>query len=90
MHVLANDTSVPFQNRCKVNVFMEENKKQLIHDIENLLNSYEGGSTTTIDVNMLAFMDEASLKSIIDSLLRQKEKCVESNSEWLEQFKKYD
>ncbi|MEA3373525.1 MAG: hypothetical protein U9Q62_07530 [Campylobacterota bacterium] len=69
---------------------MEKRKQQLIHDIENLLNSYEGGSVTTIDANMLEFMDEASLKSIIDSLLRQKEKTVESNSDWLEQFKKYD
>lgn len=69
---------------------METSKQQLIHDIENLLNSYEGGSVTTIDPAMLAFMDEETLKSIIDSLLRQKEKTVESNMEWLEQFKKYD
>ncbi len=69
---------------------MENRKKQLIHDIENLLNSYEGSSVTTIDANMLEFMDEASLKSIIDSLLTQKEKTVESNMDWLEQFKKYD
>ena len=69
---------------------MENRKKQLIHDIEDLLNSYEGGSVTTINVDMLEFMDEASLESIIDSLLSQKEKTVESNSDWLEQFKKYD
>jgi hypothetical protein len=34
-------------------------------------------------------MDESALKGIIDSLLRQKEKTVESNLDWLEQFKKY-
>ena len=69
---------------------MESRKEQLIHDIENLLNSYEGGSETHINPDLLAFMDEETLKSVIDSLLRQKEKTVESNLEWLEQFKKYD
>ena len=69
---------------------MQSNKEQLIKDIENLLNSYEGGSVTHINASMLEFMDEETLKSIIDSLLRQKEKTVESNVDWLEQFKKYD
>jgi len=69
---------------------MSNKKYQLIADIEKLLNSYEGGSVTHIDPSMLEFMDEATLKSIIDSLLRQKEKTVESNMDWLEQFKKYD
>lgn len=69
---------------------MPNKKHQLIADIETLLNSYEGGSATHIDPSMLEFMDEATLKSIIDSLLRQKEKTVESNMDWLEQFKKYD
>ena len=69
---------------------MESTKEQLIHDIENLLNSYEGGSETHINPDLLAFMDEETLKSVIGSLLRQKEKTVESNLEWLEQFKKYD
>ena len=69
---------------------MTSNKEQLIKDIENLLNSYEGGSVTHINAAMLEFMDEDTLKSIIDSLLRQKEKTVESNVDWLEQFKKYD
>jgi len=68
---------------------MEEKKRQLIEDIEKLLNSYEGGSITHINPDMLAFMDEHTLKGIIDSLLRQKERTVESNLEWLEQFKKY-
>ncbi len=68
---------------------MESNKRQLISDIENLLNGYEGGSVTHINPDMLEFMDEATLKAIIDSLLRQKERTVESNHEWLEQFKKY-
>ena len=69
---------------------MEARKRQLIEDIEKLLNSYEGGSVTHINPEMLSFMDENTLTGIIDSLLRQKEKTVESNREWLEQFKKYD
>ena len=69
---------------------MSSKKHQLIADIETLLNSYEGGSVTHIDPSMLEFMDEDTLKSIIDSLLRQKEKAVESNLDWLEQFKMYD
>lgn len=68
---------------------MEENKLQLIHDIEKLLNSYEGGSQTHINPDLLAYMDEPTLRSIIESLLTQKENTIESNHEWLEQFKKY-
>lgn len=64
-------------------------KEQLIQDIENLLNTYGGDTPTHINPELLAFMDEATLKSIIDALLRQKEKTVESNLEWLEKFKKY-
>jgi len=63
-------------------------KQQLLLDIENLLNSYEGGSITHINPAMLEFMDEESLKSIINSLLTQKEDVVSSNKVWIEQFKK--
>lgn len=61
---------------------------ELIADIEKLLNRYEGQPPTHINPELLAFMDEGTLKSIIASLLNQKEKTVESNHEWLEQFKK--
>jgi len=64
-------------------------KEKLIADIENLLNSYDDDKTTHINPKLLTFMDESSLKSVISSLLKQKEKTVESNLEWLEQFKKY-
>jgi hypothetical protein len=64
------------------------NKEKLIRDIENLLNSY-GEHSTSINPAMLEFMDEATLISIIDSLLKQKESVNEDNVEWLEQFKKY-
>lgn len=64
-------------------------KAELIADIEKLLNSYGGHDTTHINPAMLSFMDEQTLKSIIVSLLEQKEKTVETNLEWLEQFKKY-
>jgi hypothetical protein len=62
-------------------------KKQLITDIQNLLNSYEGIHETSINPNLLEFMDEDTLKDIIGNLLDQKEKTKEPDTEWLEQFK---
>lgn len=62
-------------------------KEKLIDDIQNLLNTYEGASETHIDPNLLEFMDETTLLSIVDSLLVQKEASKESDIEWLEQFK---
>ena len=62
-------------------------KEQLINDIQNLLNSYEGMNPTSINPTLLEFMDEETLKNIIGSLLDQKEASKESDTEWLEQFK---
>lgn len=62
-------------------------KEQLIKDIQNLLNSYDGVRPTSINPDLLNFMDERTLISIIDSLLTQKEQNSESDVEWLEQFK---
>ncbi len=64
-----------------------EKKEQLIKDIQNLLNSYGELRPTSINPDLLNFMDENTLISIIDSLLTQKEKNSESDVEWLEQFK---
>ncbi|MDD5372206.1 MAG: hypothetical protein PHO62_02140 [Sulfurimonas sp.] len=64
-------------------------KEQLIIDIQNLLNTYEDIGKTSINPNLLEFMDESTLLSIIDSLLTQKENDKESDLEWLEKFKKY-
>ncbi len=64
-------------------------KDQLIEDIQKLLNSYEGVKETEINPNLLAFMDEETLINIIDSLLTQKENAVDSDTQWLEKFKKY-
>ncbi|MEE8589621.1 MAG: hypothetical protein V3S80_09795 [Sulfurimonadaceae bacterium] len=70
---------------------MSSTKKELIHDIETLLNSYDDEiPATVINPALLEFMDEETLKSIIGSLLRQKETVNEDSIEWLEQFKKYD
>ena len=68
---------------------MESTKEQLITDIENLLNRYDGIKQTHIDPALLQFMDRQTLLSIISSILRQQEKTNESNLEWLEQFKQY-
>ncbi len=67
---------------------MSSTKKQLIEDIQNLLNSYDDDNTTSIDPNLLEFMDKETLLNIINSLLNQKETSVESNIEWLKKFKK--
>lgn len=65
-------------------------KEQLIIDIQNLLNTYEGIHKTSINPDILKFMDENTLISIIDSLLDQKEDSKESDIEWLETFKKHN
>lgn len=65
-------------------------KEQLIIDIQNLLNTYEGIHKTSINPDILKFMDENTLISIIDSLLDQKEDSKESDIEWLEKFKKHN
>ncbi len=66
-----------------------DRKDKLIIDIQNLLNTYEGIHKTSINPDLLRFMDEESLISIIDSLLDQKEASKESDMEWLEKFKTY-
>ncbi|PHQ65711.1 MAG: hypothetical protein COB99_02465 [Sulfurimonas sp.] len=69
---------------------MNSTKEQLIEDIQNLLNSYDNENSTSINPDLLEFMDEKTLISIIDSLLTQKEESKEPDTEWLEKFKKYD
>lgn len=66
---------------------MTKRKQDLIKDIQNLLNTYEGVSQTSINPALLEFMDENTLLGIIDSLLDQKEDSKEVDTEWLEQFK---
>ena len=56
---------------------MSERKNKLISDIQQLLNTYDGVSKTSINPNLLEFMDEETLLSVIDSLLTQKEDAKE-------------
>jgi len=65
-------------------------KSQLVKDIQNLLNTYDGITQTVINNDLLEFMDEQTLINIIDSLLQQKEDLSESDKEWLEKFKKFN
>lgn len=67
---------------------MNTNKNKLINDIQQLLNTYDGIHKTSINPDLLEFMDEKTLLSIIDSLLTQKEDAKESDTQWLEKFKK--
>lgn len=69
---------------------MSTRKTQLIEDIQNLLNSYDNENTTNINPNLLEFMDENTLINVIDSLLKQKEDLRETDTAWLENFKKYN
>jgi hypothetical protein len=64
-------------------------KEELILDIQNLLNNYDDENSTSINPDLLQFMDEDTLKSIIGTLLNQKEASKELDVEWLETFKKY-
>ncbi|MCX6062098.1 MAG: hypothetical protein NT103_07620 [Campylobacterales bacterium] len=66
---------------------MESTKEQLINDIQNLLNRYDGLKPTTINPNLLQFMDKPTLLQIINSVLKQQENANEDNIEWLQQFK---
>ncbi len=63
-------------------------KDKLINDIQNLLNTYDNVNITSINPSLLEFMDEETLINIIDSLLIQKEETKESDTKWLEKFKK--
>ncbi len=63
-------------------------KEELILDIQNLLNNYDDVHSTSINPDLLKFMDEKTLISIIDTLLMQKENNKESDLVWLESFKK--
>jgi len=65
-------------------------KQKLIVDIENLLNNYKGLKPTQINPSLLEFMDETTLISIIDNLLKQKEDFKESDIAWLDKFKKIE
>lgn len=67
-----------------------DKKEELINDIQNLLNSYDDVHKTLINPDILKFMDEETLLSIIGSLLDQKEDAKESDLTWLETFKKYN
>lgn len=67
-----------------------DRKEELINDIQNLLNSYDDVHKTFINPELLKFMDEDTLLSIIGSLLDQKEDAKEPDLVWLETFKKYN
>jgi hypothetical protein len=69
---------------------MLSRKKKLIEDIQNLLNTYSGVNPTFINPDLLEFIDDDTLISIIDSLLVQKEESKESDLQWLEKFKKQE
>jgi hypothetical protein len=66
---------------------MESTKEQLILDIQNMLNRYDGVKQTEINPALLEFMDKETLVRIIESLLKQQETVNKDNIEWLQKFK---
>lgn len=77
------------KSQISYNFIMESTNRQLINDIQDLLNRYEGLSPTTINPALLEFMDRETLLQIISSILKQQENTNKDNLEWLEQFKQY-
>jgi len=67
---------------------MATRKEILINDIQNLLNTYEQVTTTSINPALLEFLDEDTLVEIISNLLEQKENSKDADEQWLEKFKK--
>ena len=65
-----------------------DKKQQLIDDIQNLLNTHVNIAKTAINPDLLEFMDEKTLISIIESLLIQKEQLKDVDTQWLSKFKK--
>jgi len=61
------------------------NKKELLTEIEDLLNEY--GDTSSINPSVLEFLEENDLKEIKKSLLESKKHHLD-DKQWLEQFKK--
>ena len=66
---------------------MATRKEILINDIQNLLNTYEQVTTTSINPALLVFLDEDTLVEIISNLLEQKEDSKDADTKWLEKFK---
>jgi hypothetical protein len=73
--------------KIKYNFVMDTKKRELITEIQNLLNTHKDVMQTQIDPKLLEFMSEEELRNIIGSLLDQKEQQREDNKTWLEKFK---
>ncbi len=65
----------------------EEKKRQLLKEIEQVLEKYK--SKMKIDMYVLDHLDEEELRHIKEGLLKRQENVIQNNKEWLEQFKKY-
>jgi len=61
------------------------NKKDLLQEIESLLNEY--GDSSSINPSVLEFLEESDLKEIKKSLLESKKNQM-NDTQWLEKFKK--
>ena len=64
-------------------------KRALLEEIERLIR-YDQSREQTINPSLLAYLDEASLLSIRETLLKRVGTLSDEDKEWLEQFKRYD
>jgi len=65
-----------------------QSKEELLQEIDKLI-SY-GREETTINPDLLAYLDIDELQSIKAKLLGRVGKLSDEDKAWLEQFKKYD
>jgi len=65
-----------------------QSKEDLLQEIDKLI-SY-GRKETTINPDLLAYLDLDELQSIKAKLLKRVGKLSDEDKAWLEQFKKYD
>ena len=85
---ISHNFTLQLYNKLNNGANLDSRKNKLIQDIQQLLNTYDNVNETSINPNLLEFMDENTLLSIVDTLLSQKEDAKESDIEWLQNFKK--
>ncbi|HIP61904.1 MAG TPA: hypothetical protein EYG98_05045 [Sulfurovum sp.] len=66
----------------------EQSKEELLADIDKLI-SY-GKEESTINPDLLAYLEISDLVGIRKNLLARVGKLSEEDKDWLEQFKKYE
>ncbi len=64
----------------------KEKKRNLLREIEGLLAKY--GTQSEIDPYVLEYLSSKDLEKIKEELIEKQKRVIETNHEWLMQFKK--